>query len=463
MRLKINDLTVKTSNQTLLQPITLDLSFEACGLFGKSGSGKTTLLNALFALDQGLIYQGEVHFFHDGDKPFQPQFGAGVYFIPQNAHHYFDPNLKMKRQLMASFLTLGLSKETAHHKVMQLLDKCHLPYKILKRYPDELSGGMLQRCILGLALEIKPNLIIADEPTSSLDKENRETVMAMLMELKKMGSAIIMATHRLEDIEMLCDQVIVMNQGKIEGMSPAREIRQAHLAYIDEVIHAQRKLKQRARDFIPAKEPLLKITNVSKEYTNGFWKKDAILKDINLKIYPKENMAIMGRSGAGKTTLLKLIAGIQQPTTGELEWIVPCNIGIVFQNSLAAVDPTYTVKEVLLETVADETTLVSLLHEVGLAESLLSKPAVLLSGGQLQRLCLARAIAQNAQLIILDESFSALDLLNTVDLLDLLKRMQKKYGWTYLLVTHHKHIARYLCQKEIYLDKATIQYEGPVR
>lgn len=463
MRIVVNDLTVKANRKTILKNIHLDCSFQACGLFGPSGSGKSTLLHALFpAIYPEIEVKGDIAFYQQKQR-FQPLFGRNVAVIPQNAQSCFDPNVKMKQQLMESFLVSGASKKEAQQKVDELLTQCQLPQHLLNAYPSELSGGMLQSCAVGIALVMKPELVIADEPTSALDDKNRQLILEMMVALKNQGSALLISTHRLEDIEQICDQLIVLNQGEIEGSCDVNQLSTQPLPYVKQVLLAKQKLQQ-AEDLSSVKTPiLLRLQQISKSYSQGWFKTVSVLDKLSFDLCEQENIALMGESGAGKTTLIKLIVGIQSPTSGSLKWQNQREVSMVFQNVTSSVDPTYTVQEVLKETAASDADLVELLAEVGLSSELLLKPAQSLSGGQIQRLCIARAVATKAKLIILDEPFSSLDLPNTVSILDLLKQIQIKHGCTYLLVTHQREVARYLCQKEIYIENNHIQYEGPVR
>ena len=463
MQLKAQNLTIfdcKT-NRFILNNVTFEQEFQSCGFFGTSGSGKSTLMKILCGLPlHNLEVTGDFYLEHNG-RPFKFEFGRNVACILQNAQNCFDPNLTMEKQFMRTFQNLGWTKSESYDKTQQILDKCQLDARVLSLYPDELSGGMLQRCALGIAIMLQPLVLIADEPTSSLDQKNQKMIIDMMQELQENGTTLLLTSHKLQEIEQLCDSILILHKGQLTNIT-VKEMNQH--TYVRQIKIAKKILKHDKMITAQEKSPLIEVQHLNQSYQKGWFNKPvAILQDLNFTIQQGENIAIMGPSGVGKTTLLRLLTKQLRPTTGKVKYLTEhLKMSIVFQNAFTSLDPTYSVAQIFREVMDeyDELKVAHICHEVGLSAQVLKQSFRHLSGGELQRLCLARAIAYQPNILILDEAFSGLDLQTTVDILQVLTQLQQKYHLTYIVVTHNFDLAKYLCPRLIYLENKKVSYDG---
>lgn len=422
MQLAIKDLKIRAGEQVLVDIPQLRTNFSSLALMGTSGSGKSTLIKAILGdNDPGLTQTGTVCV-QGAAGPLR--LGREIRVIPQSPQNALDPYRRVRQQVVEAFDIIGVGKDYSLRGFAQL---CGIDKGILNSYPCQLSGGQVQRIICGLALVGRPQLIIADEPTSALDTAGRAAFMELIAYGLKQGISLILATHDLAMAGQLCSQTIRITKGKINAQPSLPTMSPAFASDANvEVSAGQKKVMIAAR-------------NLAKSYyQHKFFHTThkTIFQHGNFTIYQGETVGIVGKNGTGKTTLINILLGLLSPSAGEVE--VKDKISVVFQNSRTAVDPKYSVEQVLQEARPgiSRQELQQVLMAVGLGQLKLQQRALALSGGQLQRVCIARAVLQQAKIICFDEAFSGLDELSQQHVWGLLTSLKKRYGLTYLFITH---------------------------
>jgi len=391
-------------------------------------------------------------------------------------------------------------------------------------YPHELSGGMCQRVVIAVAVACQPRLLIADEPTTGLDVTTQKAVLDLVRELTAArGMSTILITHDLGLAAAYCDRIIVMEKGRVVESADVDTLfhRPAH-AYTKKLIRATPRLGVEIRDLLPedaeapapaapkapaaeAAVPLLKVTNLIKEFplespSEGFWKmfkgpktKDApspkvfrAVDNLNMTINGGESVGLVGESGCGKSTTSSMIMRLLDPTSGTIEFdgvdvgaiaakdFAVCEhrakLQMVFQDPTDSLNPRFTARQSISDPLfrlggsdarRDADRRVGRLADmVGLSKSLLERFPHQLSGGQKARVGIARAIALNPKLLILDEPTAALDVSVQAVVLNLLLDLKGELDMSYLFVSHDLNVVRLLCERVIVMRGGRIEEAG---
>lgn len=371
----------------------------------------------------------------------------------------------------------------------------HDPEHCYYSYPHQLSGGLRQRIMIAMAMITKPDLLIADEPTTSLDVTIQLQILTQLHLLKETyGTSILLITHDLGIVANYCDYVYVMYKGQIVEHGETKHIiaRPSH-PYTKQLIQAR--LTIPAQGYVPAaestkniftNEPILKICDLYKEYSNdssvSFLKGKSLPanRNINLSLYPGEILAIVGESGSGKSTLGYQIAGLLQPNSGKIFYKgteitslpqkerrrLHKEIQIVFQDPLASLDPHMDVYHIIEEPLLvynlypdkkeREHIIYQMMAQVGIEKELSHRLPSQLSGGQRQRIGIARALIINPSIIVWDEPVSALDVLLEQQIIDLIQKLRKLYGFSSIFITHDMAVVYHLAHRACVMNQGEI-------
>ncbi len=400
------------------------------------------------------------------------------------------------------------------NKVIQLFEKVRLkdPHKIYSSYPFQLSGGQRQRVMIGMAVSCNPRLLIADEPTTALDLSVQESILGLIRELKEeTGMSIIFITHNIKVITEIAERVLIIKNGEIvEQGDIASVISNPVNAYTKGLMACSGSLRNKGERLItldtfnnpvlqnssrkvPAeiikKSPILTINNLSVSFKNsgGLLKKKnskMILKNIDLEIYTNETLGLVGESGSGKTTLVRTIMKLLECDSGIINFHgSPINnlnrrslkyfhrkVQIIFQDPYSSLNPRFTIGDMITEPMvvhrlfkkhsALKNRAMELLQQVQLDESFYSRYPHQLSGGQRQRIGIARALAVEPELLILDESVSALDVSIQAQVLNLLNDLKNIYKLTYIFISHDLDVVRYMSDRVVELKNGTITDYG---
>ncbi|MET0899510.1 MAG: ABC transporter ATP-binding protein [Mycobacterium sp.] len=461
---------------------------QTVAIVGESGSGKSTLTSALNRLlaDNGRVAGGSITF--DGqdvlalsERQMNDIRGRQIGLVPQDPMSNLNPLVTVGKQIAEVFSIHGVAKgKQARAKAVEQLEMVGIPEagRRYSQYPHEFSGGMRQRVLIAMGLACRPKLLIADEPTSALDVTVQKVILDELAALtRSMGTAVLLVTHDLGLAAERADEVVVMSRGEIVESGPARAVLTAPAhEYTKRLIAAAPSLATKslitASPDAPA-DMVVDVRGLSKSYKTrkgalGLPSHFVAVDDISLSIPRGTTVGIVGESGSGKSTTAKMVLKLEPSTSGEIlfeDTLVTDISGAallsfrkrvqpVFQNPYAALDPRYTVGDAVREpldvhkvgTRAERNArVVELLTHVALDPALAERYPHELSGGQRQRIAIARALALDPELVVLDEAVSALDVLVQAQILDLLVSLQQKLGLTYLFISHDLAVVRMMC------------------
>jgi peptide/nickel transport system ATP-binding protein len=533
--LDIRDLTVEfaTRRGTVTAVRNIDISVnkgETLGIVGESGSGKSvTSFAILRILDRaGRIIGGSVTFSgidlraaSDGDMA--DMRGREMSMVFQNPRAALNPIRKVGHQIEDVLLRhVQAVRSNVKEKAIDILKQVRIarPEERYHAYPFELSGGMCQRIVIAIALACKPQLLIADEPTTGLDVTTQKAVMELVVELTHArGMSTILITHDLGLAAAYCDRVVVMQKGEVVETAPSETIFKtpAH-PYTRKLMRATPRPGATLRDLLdedrpappaqssvqPDGRPLLKIDNLVKEYPRqGVTKSMAKLfgrkafaaaeeqpfravDGISFEIMRGQSVGLVGESGCGKSTTSMMAMRLLDPTSGSIildgEDIgaIPARafaklparkrIQMVFQDPTDSLNPRFTAMRAIADPIlrlgnirgrdALRARCEELAQLVGLPRHLLDRFPHQLSGGQKARVGIARAIALHPELVILDEPTAALDVSVQAIVLNLLDELKARLGMSYLFVSHDLHVVRLLCDHVIVMKSGRIVEEG---
>ena len=500
--LEIKNLNVSFGEKQLVQDVNLRLRMDKItGLIGQSGSGKSlTSLEILGFLPPNL--RGKCEIWLDGERiNFRKGFFANVMQNPRTA---FNPLNSMKshaketikaRNLREKFhIQNGANLKDKFDRNLNINDEIKSAFKsaglsedVLELYPPQMSGGMLQRAMIALTLLARPKFIIADEPTTDLDLLSQKKVLDMLSDLAiKSGVGMLIITHDFGVIRHICDEVFVMENGRlIEHGSVTDVFENPQSDGAKQIIGAYKFLNKSAEicdeNALDLKQNLaLNVRDLNFSYKIFSLFKNSqkpVLSGVNFALESGKALGVLGVSGSGKSTLAQILMQIYTPNSAQITFFgkklcaknlvsrreIYRQMQIVFQDPLSSVNPQNSVFECIKEPLDylfkfDKTQLENRVKEVlsfvGLSEDFLSKLALNLSGGQIQRVLIARALAVRPKVLILDESLSSLDTILQVKFIELLKRLKSQL--TLIFITHDIRLARILCDEIVLLDGGKI-------
>ena len=470
---------------------------EIVGIVGESGSGKTLAARAILSLQPPAIRRtaGTIQF--DGQEltrlsaPALRQLrGARIGMVFQEPMTSLDPSMTIGRQLEEGLvLHTKLSGPERRGRILEMLTRVALanPESALGAFPHHFSGGMRQRIMLASAMLLRPALLIADEPTTALDAVVQRDVLELMVDLtREYGTAILIISHDLSMVARYTDRVLVMRHGEIvEDNTTGELIRAPREPYTRNLLSAMpHRGPTRPKSSGP---PLVEVNNLIIDYNGragpflGGPSKRA-LQGVDLRVGPGEVVALVGGSGSGKTTLGRAIAGLLDPTEGEIlfdgQTIARGTEGrrryrpqcqIVFQDPYSSLDPRMTVQNLVREALRAARNLTSVaknervretLREVGLAEELANRYPHELSGGQRQRVAIARAIARRPAFLIADEPVSALDVTVRAQILDLFANLQARHGFSCLFISHDLGAVEQIADRVVVMRDGEVVEEG---
>ncbi|MDO5532062.1 ABC transporter ATP-binding protein [Sutterella sp.] len=473
---------------------------EVTCLIGESGSGKSVIASTVMGLlPKGLKpVKGSVRLMgqellgktHEQIRKLRGERMAMVFQEPMTA---LNPVMtcgdQLDEMLKAHVDMLPYDRRT---RILDILEQVRLPDppRIYRSYPHQLSGGQRQRIVIAMALILKPDLLICDEPTTALDVTTQASILKLILELQqKNDTAVLFITHDFGVVSEIANQVVVLELGhQIETGSAEEVLQHPQEPYTQMLINAVPELKPRTRPPVDRSKKLIEANNIVKTYTmggffTGYVKVEA-LKGVSVSLSRGQTIGIVGESGSGKSTFARCIARLIDPTAGEI--IVDGGdiahlprrhlhsyrrkVQVVFQDPYRSLDPRMTVGESIIEGPvnfgvprekawkrAEE-----LMGLIRLSPDVLSRYPNQFSGGQRQRISIARALACEPEVIIADEAVSALDVSVQADILKLLEDIQKQLGIGILFVTHDLRVASQICDEVIVISKGTAVETGPV-
>ncbi|CUH47053.1 ABC transporter ATP-binding protein [Ruegeria atlantica] len=455
------------------------------GLIGESGAGKSTIGLASMAYGRGGVELtgGEVwvngrDILKTSHSDIRNLRGGEVAYVSQSAAASFNPAKKIMDQVVeAAVEHKKFSRKEAEGRARELFAKLGLPDpdNIGDRYPHQVSGGQLQRCMTALALCPEPDLVVFDEPTTALDVTTQiDVLMAIKEAIRDTGVAALYITHDLAVVAQVSDDIMVLRMGNTVEYgntdqiinNPQEEYTKA-LVSVRSIEHEEKK---------PTPESVLSVEGITARYKGLNFD---VLHNVNVELHPGQTLAVVGESGSGKSTLARVITGLLPPRDGEITFAGRKLSGdlkgrsredlrelqMIYQMADVAMNPRQTVGTIIgrplefyfnMRGAEKRKRIIELLDEIELGEKYMDRYPAELSGGQKQRVCIARSLAAKPKMIICDEVTSALDPLVADGILKLLLDLQKIEDVAYLFITHDLATVRAIS------DSIAVMYQGRV-
>ena len=530
----IKNLHVAFKTESGLNEVLCGISYnlysdEILGIVGESGSGKSVAslaIMGLLTLKSGVTTLGEVIFNAENlidcsQKQLESIRGKKIAMIFQEPMSALNPSICCGKQVEEILLQhTNITTKEANKEVVRLFNAVKLPEpeKTYKKYPHEISGGQLQRVMIAMAIACKPEILIADEPTTALDVTVQKEIIALLKTLQKeFKMSVIFISHDLALVSEIADRVLVMYKGAIVEKGDTKSVfKNPQKEYTKALIGARPRLKSRLKklptisDFLSgiipkalitksarkekhkniySSAPLLEVINLEKTYyskASFFGIKTALkaVDNVSFKVYSGETLGLVGESGCGKSTLGKAILQLDKATAGTLKYkgddvtklskkalrTLRKEIQIIFQDPYASLNPRLTVGMAIMEPMKvhglfssdneRKARTIEILEKVGLEAAHFDRYPHEFSGGQRQRIGIARTIAVQPQLIICDESVSALDISVQAQVLNLLNTLKEDYGFTYIFISHDLSVVKFMSDQLMVMNKGKIEEIG---
>ena len=455
------------------------------GLIGESGAGKSTIGLASMAYGRGgvKITGGEVwvngrDILTTSHSDVRALRGGEVTYVSQSAAASFNPAKKIMDQVTEAAVLQGkFSSKEAVSRAIELFRKLGLPdpETIGNRYPHQVSGGQLQRCMTALALCPEPDLVVFDEPTTALDVTTQiDVLMAIKEAIRDTGVAALYITHDLAVVAQVSDDILVLKMGDMVEYGTVDQIINDPQEDYTKALVSVRSIEHEEKE--PTPEPVLKVQNITARYKGTNFD---VLKNINVELHPGQTLAVVGESGSGKSTLARVITGLLPQSNGSVHFAGRDlsrelagrkkddlrELQMIYQMADVAMNPRQTVGTIIgrpiefyfgLKGAEKHKRIIELLDEIEMGEAFIDRFPAELSGGQKQRVCIARALAAKPKMIICDEVTSALDPLVADGILKLLLDLQKVEDVAYLFITHD------LATVKAIADSIAVMYQGEV-
>jgi len=496
--LEIENLRLSIGDFDILKGVDLSIDQgEVLGLVGESGSGKSmTALTLMRLLPELAKASGRVTF--DGidilgapEAAMNRLRGNEIGMVFQEPMTALNPVKTIGEQVAEGIRWhVGANRKDAEDRARAMLDRVGLPEAKfpLSRYPHELSGGQRQRVVIAIACALQPKLLVADEPTTALDVVLQAQILELLRDLvdeRKMG--LLLISHDLAIVADMADRVTIMRHGEVmETGATGRVLTEKTHPYTRQLAEASMHVPARVRTDASRASPLLEITDVIRDYRGRrrslFSSPEPIhaVRGVSFELHEGQSMALVGRSGCGKSTLARMILALDKPTSGSIRLrgedlttkteadLRPFrrDMQVVFQDPYGSFNPRHKVERLVAEPLhllesrpskaqmRERVTLA--LAEVGLSAADMDKYPHEFSGGQRQRLSIARALITRPKLIVADEPVSALDVSIRAQVLDLFADLNARLGVAYLFITHDLNVARAIT------DQVMIMHEGEI-
>ncbi len=500
--LRVEGLCVSARTEQGLKPLVQDLSFdlrrgETLAIAGESGSGKSITSLAIMGLlpqpavrvTGGRIRFGGQELTGLAEPALRSIRGDRIAMIFQEPMTSLNPVMTVGAQLAEAIRAHEpVSRAEAAKRAVEAVRAVRLsePERRMGQYPHELSGGMRQRVMIAMALALKPEVLIADEPTTALDVTVQREVLDLLRDLQRdLGTAIILITHDMGVVAEMADRVIIMRQGRQVETAPTTDIFARPVAdYTRALLAAVPRMGQGPARPPVTSDPIARLTDVVVRYPlrggllGGVTHNVHAVEHVSFDIRKGETFALVGESGCGKSTIAKALVGLA-PHQGRIEIAGQAMEGLapdalkamrrkvqmVFQDPMAALNPRMKVGDLIAEPLvihqvgdaaSQRAKAADLMARVGLEASYLDRYPHEFSGGQRQRICIARALALQPDLIIAAESVSALDVSVQARVLDLLRALQEEFHMSYLFISHDMAVVDNIS------DRVAVMYLGQI-
>ncbi|MBS1673336.1 MAG: ABC transporter ATP-binding protein [Actinobacteria bacterium] len=474
--LHVDGLSVRIADRTLVDGVSFDVAPGECvAIVGESGSGKSLTVRALLGLlPSGAVLSarglaiGGVDVRGLSEREWRGLRGARIALVSQDALVSLDPLRRIGAEI-AEPLDIHdmLPRAQRPARVQRLLADVAMPDppRRARQRPHELSGGLRQRALIASALAADPAILIADEPTTALDATVQAHVLALLRRIADDGTAVVFVSHDMAAVQRMADRILVLRDGRVveEGAASA-VLEHPQAPYTRELVQAA---SATPRPAVPEdrETPLADVRGLGRSFDRP------VLRDVSFRWGRGRTLGVVGESGSGKTTLARILIGVERADAGTVTWTAGPRprIQLVHQNPLGAFDPRWTIGRSLREALAAGGVsrteragrATALLREVGLDPALAARRPLALSGGQRQRAAIARALAADPEVLVLDEPVSALDATVRTRILALLDRLQRDRGLSMLLISHDLAVIAQAADDVLVMQAGSIVEQGP--
>jgi len=466
---------------------------------GESGSGKSVMATTVMgllpkelqAVAGGIVLQGE-SLLNASALRLRQLRGKAMGMVFQEPMTALNPVMSCGDQvdeLLSTHTDWPAAQRRA--EILRVFERVKLPEpeRMLRSFPHQLSGGQRQRIVIAMAVILKPALLICDEPTTALDVTTQKEILRLIADLQReQGSAVLFITHDMGVVAEIADQVLVMNQGEaVEGGLCEQVLRRPQADYTRQLLAAVPGMTPPAAKPVFSGPALLSGQGVGKTYTSRDWmgrnRATAALQNAQVAVHAGETVGIVGESGSGKSTFARCLIRLIDPTEGHILWgdqevatlaesrlrPLRSQVQVVFQDPNRSLNPRRTVGQSMVEGAMNfgqtraqaEALAAELMTQVRLPVEALKRYPSQFSGGQRQRLAIARALACRPQVLVADEAVSALDVSVQAQILNLLREIQARLGLGLLFITHDLRVAAQLCDRVVVMHQGQIVEEGP--
>ncbi len=464
---------------------------EVLGLIGESGAGKSTIGLSVLGyarpgcrISSGSVVFDDIEMLDATEEGKRKLRGGRIAYVAQSAAAAFNPAHRLINQFAEGPVQHGLMTfAEAEEKAIDLYRRLDLPdpERIGYRYPHQVSGGQLQRAMVAMAMAGEPDIIIFDEPTTALDVTTQIEVLSAIKDIiRQQDTAAIYISHDLAVVAQLADRIMVLRYGDLVEIGDARNILQAPKEEYTQKLLAVRTLREEKDVPENQREVVLEVKNVTAGYTTS----ETVVDNINLEVCRQRTVAVVGESGSGKTSLARVITGLLPPSTGKIVFggmeLAPDlksrdreslrRLQMIFQMPDVALNPRQKVRKILgrpldfyfkMGGTEREQKILQLLEMIELPKRYIERYPAELSGGEKQRICIARALAAKPEMIICDEVTSALDQLVAEEILKLLQNLQNNLGVSYLFITHDLATVKAIADEIVVMLEGQIVEQGP--
>lgn len=478
------------AGKNILSEIQLDVKQgELLAVIGASGSGKSMLLRSFTALFEDIAnwsVRGKLVFRHDGNSlnPFDLEGEQHlklrrecISYVLQQSAQVLNPSKRIKSILKSSAISAG--QRIDQSDMIKVLEDTGFDSakEVLDKFPHQFSGGQVQRILIAAALLRRTQLLLVDEPTSNLDTVLKKEILNLLLALKDdYGFSLVIVSHNLPLIKEYCDRIAVIKAGKLIFSGTYSELMVSDKSLLQSFTDSFQAHRRRQEDYMNA-EVLLSLKDISLTYKTGSsldlsTGQTEVFRNFNFSLYPSETVGIAGPSGSGKSSLARIISGLLPPSSGEIlfesrssdEFTVKdwkefrSRVQMIYQDPLSALTPHRNGRQVLEEVAdlygrpSDYASLVAYLEQFHLGEDILEKLPSQMSGGQRQRLLIARALMTRPRILVCDEILSSLDKAIQSKVLELIIELKHKYRISLVLISHDTASLELVCDRVVYLD-----------
>ena len=512
----------KTDTVPAVNGVSFDIPENSTvALVGESGSGKSVTAmsivrllpeNAIVSLQSKILYGGR-DLLTTPIEDMRRLRGKDISVVFQEPMSSLNPVFTVGDQIAEVLrIHMNLSTKQAMDRTLDLMTEVGIPNpkERLKAYPFQLSGGQQQRVMIAMAIACEPKLLIADEPTTALDVTVQRQIMDLLARLQQRQSmSVLFISHDLGLVGEISDQVVVMRSGEVRekgdvasifsapkdaytqallACRPRLDVRPRRLAVIDDIVN-KRPISTEQRVSKPVNGPaLIEVKGLRKDYPlkTGLFKRSVFtaVKGADFSLHKGRTLGVVGESGSGKTTVGMMLTRLTDATAGSIMFegkdLAQLNasqmrayrsrIQIIFQNPYASLNPRFTVGQILIEpmrihsigTDDDDRArkALAMIEKVGLNADAFGKYPHEFSGGQRQRIAIARCLTMQPEIIVCDESVSALDVSVQATVLNLLLDLQEEFGLTYVFISHDLAVVKYMADEILVMSQGEIVERG---